>query len=186
MKTQQELNNELIDNAKYGNLDIVKSLIEQGVDIEAKDIYEDDDTALMWSSLKGHLEIVKYLIEQGANVNAKNKNGYTALIWSAYNGHIDIIKYLIENSADINVENHYGHTALILSFRYEHLEIVNYLIPYIYDYKAFEKIYNELEIEQKHILFEHFMNNRELLEQVNPRIMKNFIPDINEYKNNLK
>jgi len=30
------------------------------------------------------------------------------------------------------------------------------------------------------------MENRELLEQVNPRIMKGFIPDINKWKNDLK
>jgi len=49
-----------------------------------------------------------------------------------------------------------------------------------------KKKYNRLTIEQKHLLFEHFMNNRELLEQVNPRLMKGFIPDINKYRNNLK
>ena len=65
----------------------------------------------------------------------------------------------------------------------EHLDIVKYLIPHIYDYKAFEDIYNDLTIKQKHVLFKHFMKNIELLEQVNPRIMKGFIPDINKYKN---
>jgi len=63
--------------------------------------------------------------------------------------------------------------------------LIKYLTPLIYDYKAFEDIYNDLKIKQKHILFEHFMNNIELLKQVNPLKMKGFIKDINKYKNNL-
>ncbi len=59
-------------------------------------------------------------------------------------------------------------------------------ISNIYNYEFFEKIYNDLKTKHKNMLFKHFVNNRGLLEQVNPRIMKNFIPDINEYKNDLK
>jgi hypothetical protein len=46
-------------------------------------------------------------------------------------------------------------------------------------------ILNDLEMEQKHILFKHFLNNEELLKQVNPLKMKGFIKDINKYKNGL-
>ena len=75
-------------------------------------------------------------------------------------------------TANISIENEYGNTALIESFKYRYLKIFNYLNPHIYNYKVVEEIYNALKIEQKHILFKHFMNNRELLEQVNPRRMK--------------
>jgi len=47
-------------------------------------------------------------------------------------------------------------------------------------------IYNDLKIRQKHILFNHFMKNKELLKQVNLLKMKGFTKDINKYKNNLK
>ena len=209
---QEELNKKLIKNAMSGNLEIVKSLIEQGADVNAKDI--DGWTALIRSSKKGYLEVVKYLIDKGADVNAKTNNGTTALMNSSDEEHLDIVKYLINKGADINSKDNIGWTALIFSSYGE--EVVKYLInkgadleakdelgntaleyiksntildsliPYIKKYKFFEGIYNDLEIEQKHILFKHFINNVELLEQVNPRIMKGFIPDINEWKNNLK
>ena len=93
-----------------------------------------------------------------------------------------MVKYLVEKGADINAKNVYGNTALDYIMKNK---MFNDLVPYIYDYKFFEGIYNDLKIKQKHLLFKHFMENRELLKQVNPRIMKNFIPDINKYKNNL-
>ena len=70
---------ELIDAARYGDLETVKLLIENGADINAKD--EDGYTVLMHASFNGYLEIVKYLIEKGANVN-EDKDGVTAL-WGA-------------------------------------------------------------------------------------------------------
>jgi len=180
MTKQEELNNKLIAVARKGNLEEVKSLFDQGADINAKTNY--GWTALTDSSFNGHLEVVKYLIEQGADVNAKTNVGNTALTDSSREGQLEVVKYLIEQGADVNVENQNGYTALDYIIKKKMLDDI---IPYVYNYKAFEKIYNELTLEQKHILFKHFMDNRDLLEQVNPRKMKNFIPDINKWKNNL-
>ena len=177
--TKQELNKELLENAKQGNLEKVKSSIKQGADVNAKNSY--GWTALIWSAREGHLEVVKYLIENGADIEAKDDDDWTALILSSSEGHLDIVKYLVEQGADVNAKNKWGNTALT----YIKNDMLDDLIPYIYNYKFFEGRYNKLTMKQKHILFEHFMNNRELLEQVNPRKMKRFIPDINEYKNNL-
>ena len=171
----------LIESSSNGCLDIVKCLLDNGADVEAKD--KTGKTALIWSSNNGHLDIVKYLIEQGADVNVKNNDGNTALIWSSFERHLDIVKYLIKQGADINVKDNNGYTALHYIKRNNMLDG---LIPYVYNYMFFEELYNDLRIEQKHILFKHFMKNKELLEQVNPRMMKNFIPDINKWKNNLK
>ena len=40
----------------YGHLQIVKYLVQKGVDIHAQ-----KDAALMWASKNGHLQVVKYL-----------------------------------------------------------------------------------------------------------------------------
>ncbi len=73
MKIQRQLNNELRKNAEKGHLDIVKSLIKQGADINSENA--GGYTALMKSSSSGHLGIVKYLIENGADIEAKNEYG---------------------------------------------------------------------------------------------------------------
>ena len=49
---------ELIDAARYGDLETVKLLIENGAEIDAKD--KDGYTVLMYASNNGNLEIIKY------------------------------------------------------------------------------------------------------------------------------
>ena len=177
-------NTALILSSSNGSLGIVKYLIDQGADLNVKN--NDMNTALILGSRKGSLDIVKLLVKNGAVIDNKNKHNCTALIESSRNGYLEVVKYLIVQGADVEVVSDAGENrALFYSFISGHLEVVNYLIFNIYDYNQFEKIYNHLEIEQKHILFKHFMNNRELLEKVNPRKMKGFISDINKWKNNL-
>ena len=55
---------ELTIAASRGNLDLVNSILKQGIDINTKG--EDDKTALMLACEKGHEEIVEYLMEQDA------------------------------------------------------------------------------------------------------------------------
>ena len=174
----------LIQSVFYNNLNMVKYLVENGADVNIQN--DVDDTALLYAAYKGYLDIVKYLLNNGANIDYADSENETALINSSFCGYFNIVKLLISYGADVNVKNNNGDTALTLSCHEENFEITNYLIPYVYEYEQFELIYTILKIKQKHILFKHFMNNRDLLEQVNPRKMKGFIKEINEYKNNLK
>jgi hypothetical protein len=67
----------LIIMAKKGRIDIVRLLLEHGVNIDA--VNEENATALMWATQKGHIDIVKFLLEQGADFRIKSKKGATAL-----------------------------------------------------------------------------------------------------------
>jgi len=80
-----------------GKLDVVKLLIEVGVDINAKDIY--GDTALIYASAYNHKEIVEILIEVGADISIKNNIFFTALKYASKKGHKDIVKLLIKAGA---------------------------------------------------------------------------------------
>ena len=132
------------------------------------------------------LETVKEYIKQGVNVNVKSNHNYTILMYCSFNGYLEMVKLLVENGADVNAKSNIGYTALgeslKLNNKLNNFDIFNYLTSFVYDYKQFEKIYNKLKIEQKHVLFKHFMNNIELLKQVNPLRMKGFVKDINKYK----
>lgn len=59
------------------HLEVVKYLIENGADINAKD--SNGDNLLMIALEYRELDIVKYLLEKGANVNIKNNEGKTVL-----------------------------------------------------------------------------------------------------------
>ena len=73
---------EKMDNQKFlfeaclvRDIKIVKFLVEEGVDIEAKD--NRGYTPLHFASYHGCTEIIKFLVEEGADIEAKNNNGKT-------------------------------------------------------------------------------------------------------------
>jgi ankyrin repeat protein len=57
--------------AKYGYLDIVKYLVEQGADVNWID--HDGSFALILSTKYGHFDVVKYLVEHGSDINEKDE-----------------------------------------------------------------------------------------------------------------
>lgn len=132
----------LVIAALDGDLKQVKTLIKQGVDINAKSIM--GGTALMDASANGHLEIVKYLISKGADINAvatiETKgviiDNITALMLTSSRGHLEIVQYLISKGADVNVvavasEKTEGivnnFTALDSATKNEHYKVVEVL-----------------------------------------------------------
>ena len=141
----------------------------------------DLESKFVIANIENDLKTVKECIKQGVDVNTKILFGSTSLIWNSYRGHLDIVKLLINKGADINVKNEEGNTALKESFYFGNSKIKCFLIPLIHEYEQFEDIYNNLNLEQKHIMFKHFIKNKELLKQVNPMKMKGFTKDINEY-----
>ena len=113
-------NEEAVRNASQeGNLHVVECLISHGAYIHAY-----DDFALRYASARGHLDVVECLIEHGANIHANNDEAFR---WASGNGHLDIVEYLIANGADIHAQNDY---ALIHSSRFNHLAVVEYLISH--------------------------------------------------------
>jgi hypothetical protein len=82
---------------KWGDIEVIKELIESGADIHV-----DNGYALRYASYYGHLEIVKYLVEQGADIHAMDDD---ALRWASYYGHLEVVKYLVEQGVDIHVLN---------------------------------------------------------------------------------
>jgi ankyrin repeat protein len=103
----------IINAAKKGDFEAVKTSIENGENIEARN--DVGDTPLSMAASYGHLEIAKILIEKGANVDVRNNGRWTPLIIAAQEGHLEIVKLLIEKGADINAENAYTETPLCLA-----------------------------------------------------------------------
>ena len=107
----------LIVASTIGDLKIVKYLLDNGADINAKD--DSNVTALIGASSSGHLEIVQYLVEiekdEKVDIDAKDNDGWTALMWASRIGNLGMVDCLIKNNAKVNIENKDGQTALDLA-----------------------------------------------------------------------
>jgi ankyrin repeat protein len=57
--------------ARTGNVEAIKTLLDNGADINAKDTQR-GTTALMWAADEGHAAAVKLLIDRGADITAKS------------------------------------------------------------------------------------------------------------------
>lgn len=76
----------LIAASFNGHLEIVRELLSQGAEINARD--KEGRTALMVASTGGHEEVVRQLLSRGADVNARTVGGAgTALGMASFNGH---------------------------------------------------------------------------------------------------
>jgi ankyrin repeat protein len=94
INNMKNLKNLFINACKAGQLELVKKLVEQGVDITTK-----NNWALRYGSRCGNLEIVKFLVESGADVRANDE----PLRLAAENGHLEVVKYLLKNGANISL-----------------------------------------------------------------------------------
>jgi len=117
---------------KKEHLELVKSLIEQGVDVNAKGKY--GKTSLyhvLWHS--ANTDVLEYLIARGADVNAKDDSGRTPLYEavSCYKCNINGAKYLVLHGADVNTRDNIGCTLLHATVHcaiFVNTDIVQYLI----------------------------------------------------------
>lgn len=89
-------------NAAYsGDIDAVKTLIEQGADVNVR-VGVSGLMPLNYAAGRGHINVVALLIEKGADLNARDGSGHTPLEFAAILGHANITKLLIDKGADID------------------------------------------------------------------------------------
>jgi ankyrin repeat protein len=122
----------LIAAASEGHVEVVKSLIAAGVNVEVKDA--DQTTALMAASARGHRAIVQELLTAGALVNEQNADGHTALMF-AYNGknQVDTLwerysQYVKENGEDVSDVDDNGTSQIIREALDNHVALIELLI----------------------------------------------------------
>ncbi|MCK4823160.1 ankyrin repeat domain-containing protein, partial [bacterium] len=147
----------LQEAATIGNIDMVRSLIEEAVDVDGiddsvrwtalqcavsaghKDVAElliskgaridrtFGESPLHIATLRGHTGIVGLLIAKGADVNAKDNNGMIPLHDAVAHGYRELVELLFAKGADVHAKDKWKRTPLYYAVSKGHKEIAELL-----------------------------------------------------------
>lgn len=123
-----DLETPIIRAAKNGNINIVKYLISQRVNVNTQT--SEGYTCLYYAALNGNAEIVDLLIQAGANPNIVIGSELKTLAHIAARvGDLKTLKILIKyNLALVEKPDKYNQTPLLIASKYGHHECVDFLI----------------------------------------------------------
>jgi pectate lyase len=120
----------LQEAAACGDIDELKGLITQGVDINGRESLR-IHTALYRAVINGHKESVGLLLSKGAQVDAGDDGPTTTLCYATEKGYRGIAELLIAHGADVNVKRGgwpAGDTPLHSAVRGGYKDIIELLI----------------------------------------------------------
>ncbi len=150
MQTTSE--SSFIQAVKKENLAEVERFIDEGVDLELKDL--NGYTPLMHAVKQQNTELVKLLAEYGANVDTSDgledtplvwassmkneaivkvllehgadpdKGNFSPLMWAAYYGNLRLVKMFLESRANLNSRTNEGWTALMWAAERGNLQVI--------------------------------------------------------------
>ena len=114
-----------------GKLDLVRSALARGEDVNDKDSL--GMTALMLAVANSHNSIAKLLLEQpGVKINEKNNYGWTALHRAAYSNNREGARMLLLHPTmdSANAKTNMGETAVMWAVRYGRKEVLSELVSH--------------------------------------------------------
>lgn len=135
--------------------EIVKILVANGADPNAKDNYGLTPLHHLIGGKKDHLDAIKELVESGADVNAIGSRGRTPVFSAEAAIHL---KYLVRKGADLKHRSENGSTVLISLISRTELESVEFLLKSGVDPNA----QNDAGETALHLLATQFINRRDL------------------------
>lgn len=133
-----QVSSPLIFAVMNNDLIMVKLLLENGANVNARGSYEDVVLIYALSQEKINTEMVDLLLEYGANVNIPNFFGISPFIGVCMSGNVELARLFIESGANLNQDFFYyydnscntGLTPIKAAISEGHFEVVELLIEY--------------------------------------------------------
>mmetsp|Transcript_33528 Transcript_33528/g.52176 ORF Transcript_33528/g.52176 Transcript_33528/m.52176 type:complete len:201 (-) Transcript_33528:130-732(-) len=135
----------LEDAVLKGSLSCLRSLIQQGADVNDHNAYRLSPLSL--ASRAGRLDMVQSLLEGGAHATTQTLNGYTPLHFAAARGHDDIAETLILSGADVQARDFEGREPFDLAVCNGHHGVAAALIACA---SGAEEYLRSLQVEDAH------------------------------------
>ncbi len=96
---KQELNDQLFEAVRKGDVAAVTAALDKGADVNAKFRY--GQTALFKAAERGNAEVAKVLVDRGADLNVKDTfYKATAMTWALGNDHFSVVQLLLSKGAE--------------------------------------------------------------------------------------
>lgn len=119
----------LYDAVEQGDIAVVRLPLEQGTDVNSRDIKGELHKAVK----QGDIEVARLLLEQGADVNATDSQHDSPLHKAVERGHIELVRLLLDKGANVNANYEYDNYEYSLSPIHNaaykgHLEIARLLL----------------------------------------------------------
>ena len=93
--SKQELNEQLFEAVRKGDVAAVTAALDRGADVNAKFRY--GTTALFKAAERGYVEVTKVLLDRGADVKVEDTFYHaTAFSWALDGKHVEVIKLLLQ------------------------------------------------------------------------------------------
>ena len=121
---------EFLKAAAENNVALLKELISQGGDVEARTSQSGDRTALHGAATRNCYEAADCLIKEGAKKDSRSKNNSTPLHEAAFAGSTEVAALLILAGTQLEVKNLEDEIPLSIASRRGHVEIVKELLDH--------------------------------------------------------
>nr|WP_306671552.1 ankyrin repeat domain-containing protein [Endozoicomonas sp. ONNA2] len=105
-----DLRHKVISAIRNHDLEAVCTLLDQGVDVNARD---QNDPLLHYAVRAGQSDIVEVLLGQGADPNAPDNKGYCPLWPAVRNGHAEIVQLLLQGGASLYHSGYFDRPLLL-------------------------------------------------------------------------
>ncbi len=127
-ETDSMLDQDLIEAARAGNAEAVRSLLEDGASVEARD--PSGATALVAAAYGNHVEAARLLLDAGADVNAKDSTEQSAYLiaTSEVGDDVTLLDVTLGAGADVNAKDSFNGTGLIRAADRGYVKIVRRLL----------------------------------------------------------